>query len=210
MLLAHESRLLPCAPQGRAARAAATPIPASAPGTPELCTERVRLRQWRERDLAPFAALNRDAEVMRFLPAPLTRAESDALAAQIRAHFQEVGFGLWALEIPGVREFAGFVGLSRARFPAPFTPCIEIGWRLARECWGAGYASEAAREVLRFAHDTLELPEVVSFTATDNQRSRRVMERIGLQRDPSGDFDHPRLPAGHPLRRHVLYRGRRA
>ena len=116
------------------------------------------------------------------------------------------GFGLWALEIPGVAPFAGFVGLSVPGFTAPFTPCVEIGWRLAAAHWGRGYATEAARAVLAHAWDVVGLDEVVSFTTAGNDRSRAVMTRIGMRYDPADDFDHPRLPPGHPLRRHVLYR----
>jgi RimJ/RimL family protein N-acetyltransferase len=117
---------------------------------------------------------------------------------------------LWAVEIPNITSFAGFIGLSVPRFEAPFTPCVEIGWRLAAEYWGLGYATEGARVVLDFAFDPLGLDEVVSFTASGNLRSRRVMEKIGMAHDPADDFDHPMLPEGHRLRRHVLYRMARA
>jgi RimJ/RimL family protein N-acetyltransferase len=175
----------------------------------ELATERLRLRRWRSEDLAPFAALNADPRVMEYFPALLEPAESDALAARIDAHFDAHGFGLWAVEVPSVAPFAGFVGLALARFAAPFTPCVEVGWRLAAEHWGRGYAREGARAALDFAFAELGLDEVVSFTAVANRRSRRVMEAIGMIRDPADDFDHPGLPAGHPLERHVLYRVRR-
>jgi len=175
-----------------------------------LETQRLLLRRWREEDLAPFAQLNADPEVMRHFPAPLDRAASDALASRIGAHFAEHGFGLWALEIPGERPFAGFVGLAIPRFEAHFTPCVEIGWRLARETWGQGYAPEAARAVLAHAFTKLELPEVVSFTAVANAASQRVMEKIGMGHDPGDDFDHPHIAAGDPLRRHVLYRRSRS
>jgi len=157
-------------------------------------------------DLAPFAALNADPRVMEHFPALLSREESDAMAARIGAHFERHGFGLWAVEIPNVTSFAGFTGLSVPRFEAHFTPCVEIGWRLAPEHWGLGYAQESARAVLDFAFATLGLDEIVSFTATGNLRSRRVIERIGMVRDPADDFDHASLPEGHRLRRHVLYR----
>jgi RimJ/RimL family protein N-acetyltransferase len=173
---------------------------------PVLRTERLVLRPWRDADLAPFAALNADPEVMRYFPATLSRAESDAVAGRIRESFAARGFGNWAVEVPGVTPFAGFVGLSVPRFDAPFMPCVEIGWRLARACWGKGYASEAARAALDFGFASLKLPEIVSFTVVANLPSRRVMERLGMRHDPSGDFDHPVLAAGHPLRRHVLYR----
>lgn len=172
-------------------------------------TERLLLRDWRDEDLEPFAALNAHPEVMRYFPAPLTRAQSDARAARIRRELAERGFGLWAVESPGEAPFLGFVGLSVPSFDAPFTPCIEIGWGLAWRFWGKGYASEAARGVLEHAFGELGLREVVSFTAADNQPSRRVMERVGMQRDPREDFEHPSLPPAHPLRPHVLYRIRR-
>ena len=175
----------------------------------ELRTERLVLRHWRPSDRAPFAALNADPRVMEYFLGVLTREASDALAARIEAHFAAHGFGLWAVEIPGVTAFAGFVGLSHARFEAPFTPCVEIGWRLAAEHWGLGYASEGARAALAFGFGELELGEVCSFTAPANLRSRRVMETIGLVHDPAADFDHPALPDGHALRRQVLYRATR-
>jgi len=176
---------------------------------PVLRTERLILRAWREEDLAPLAALNADPVVMEFFPGTLSRAESDAAAAHVRAELEERGFGLWALEVPGEAEFIGFTGLGVPRFTAHFTPCVEIGWRLAREHWGRGYASEAARAALARGFDALGLDEIVSFTAAANARSRRVMEKIGMRRDPGDDFEHPNLAPGHPLRRHVLYRIRR-
>jgi ribosomal-protein-alanine N-acetyltransferase len=144
---------------------------------------------------------------MAHFPKPLTRAESDALAARIRAHIDARGFGLWALDVGGT--FAGFVGLSVPTFESRFTPCVEVGWRLAHGFWGHGYASEAASAALRYGFDALKLDEIVSFTVPANHRSWAVMERIGMQRDPDGDFDHPALPAAHPLARHLLYRARR-
>lgn len=176
---------------------------------PTIRTPRLRLRDWRDEDLAPFAAMNADPTVMEFFPRPLDRAESDAAVGRIREHFARHGFGLWAVEVPVAAEFIGFVGLSVPRFEAHFTPCVEIGWRLAREHWGRGYANEAARAVLDFGFGEMGLDEVVSFTAAGNARSRAVMERIGMTRSPGDDFDHPALPEGHPLRRHVLYRVRR-
>jgi RimJ/RimL family protein N-acetyltransferase len=173
---------------------------------PELRTERLRLRLWREEDLAPFATLNADPAVVEYLGGGLTREQSDALAQRIREHFDHHRFGLWAVEVPDVAEFAGFIGLSIPAFEVHFTPCVEIGWRLAREHWGRGYATEGARAAQEFGFAQLDLDEIVSFTAVANQRSRTVMERIGMQYDPHGDFDHPALPPEHPLRRHVLYR----
>ncbi len=172
----------------------------------DLQMDRLCLRRWRPSDRAPFAALNADPRVMAYFPAPLSRDDSDALVTRIEAHFAQHGFGLWAVEIPHVVPFAGFIGLAIPRFTAHFTPCVEIGWRLAATHWGQGYATEGARAVLRFGFATLGLNEIVSFTVPANRRSRRVMERIGMTHNPSDDFDHPALPEGHPLRRHVLYR----
>jgi len=171
-----------------------------------LETERLVLRGWRETDLAPFAALNADPRVMEYLPSPLSASESDAFAARIRDHFDAHGYGLYAVEERETAAFLGFVGLNRTNFDAHFTPAVEIGWRLAYEAWGRGFASEAARACLQYAFVTLALPEVVSFTAVDNRRSAAVMQRIGMHRDPAEDFDHPKMPPGHRLRRHVLYR----
>jgi RimJ/RimL family protein N-acetyltransferase len=173
---------------------------------PTLETRRLRLREWREHDLAPFASLNADPRVMAFLPRRLDRTESDALASRIGDHFASHGFGLWAVEAPGVADFIGFVGLSVPSFPAHFMPCIEIGWRLAHEYWGHGYATEAARASLVFGFRDLALDEIVSFTVPSNWRSRRVMERLRMTTSASDDFEHPALSEGHPLRSHVLYR----
>jgi len=162
------------------------------------------LRGWREADTAPFAALNADREVMEHFPAPLTRAESDALMERAQAALEERGWGLWCLDVDGA--CVGFVGLAVPRFEAHFTPCVEIGWRLARAAWGHGYATAAARLALAHGFDVVGLSEIVSFTATSNLRSQRVMQRLGMTHDPAEDFDHPRLAEGHPLRRHVLYR----
>jgi RimJ/RimL family protein N-acetyltransferase len=175
-----------------------------------LRTERLLLRQWRVEDREPFAALNADPIVMEHFPSTLTRAESDAFADRIEHDLTERGWGLWAVEVPGNQPFIGFVGLAPVPFEAPFTPAVEIGWRLARAAWGAGYATEAARTVLTFALAELALDEVVSFTTVGNLRSQAVMQRIGLRRDPADDFEHPRLPVGSPLRCHVLYRIGRA
>ncbi len=177
----------------------------SAPA-PELRTERLLLRAWRPADLAPFAALNADPRVVEYLPAALTPAESDALVDRIEARFAAHGFGLWAVEVRGVADFIGFIGLNVPSFQAHFTPCVEIGWRLAAAYWGCGYATESARAVLEFGFHRVGLEEIVSFTAPANVRSRRVMERLGMRRNAADDFDHPGLPENHPLRRHVLYR----
>ena len=139
----------------------------------------------------------------------LNRAESDAFVRAAEAEIARQGWGLWAAELRQTGAFIGFVGLRAPTFTAPFTPCVEIGWRLERESWGQGLATEAGRECLRFAFETLALAEVVSFTVPANRRSRAVMERLGMAHDAQEDFDHPRLPEGHPLQRHVLYRLRR-
>ena len=171
-----------------------------------LRTDRLLLRRWGDEDLAPFAALNADADVMEYFPAPLTRERSDALAASIETHFDDVGFGLWAVEVCERLPFIGYVGLNRVSFRAHFTPAVEIGWRLARPQWGNGYATEAARAAVNFGFTELGLTEVVSFTAVANQRSRAVMERLGMEHDPADDFDHPSPHLDDRLRRHVLYR----
>ncbi|GII58308.1 N-acetyltransferase [Planotetraspora thailandica] len=167
-------------------------------------TERLVLRRWREADKDPFAALNADPAVMEHFPAVLSRAESDAMADRIAADIADRGFGLWAVEADGA--FIGFTGLSVPRFTAAFTPCVEIGWRLARHAWGHGYATEAATAALGDGFTRLGLTEVVSFTAVPNLRSQAVMRRLGMSHDPAEDFDHPAVAEGSPLRRHVLYR----
>jgi RimJ/RimL family protein N-acetyltransferase len=172
----------------------------------DIRTARLLLRAWREADRAPFAAINADPQVAAFLPAPLSKEESDVFADRIAAHFERHGFGLWAVEIPGGEPFAGYVGLSVPTFETAFTPCVEISWRLASHLWNRGYATEAARAVLDFGFEILELEEIYSFTVPQNLPSRRVMEKIGMRHQPGGEFDHPGLPEGHPLRRHVLYK----
>jgi RimJ/RimL family protein N-acetyltransferase len=176
----------------------------------ELSTPRLLLRRWRAGDREPFAALNADPEVMEHFPALLSREQSDRLVERIEAEFERRGHGLWALETRASGEFVGFTGLAAVPFEADFTPAVEVGWRLARPAWGHGYATEAGRAALAFGFDRLGLDEIVSFAVPGNARSRAVMERIGMERDPAGDFDHPSLPAGSPLSRHVLYRARAA
>lgn len=176
----------------------------------EITTARLRLRGWSEHDLPAFAALNADARVMEFFPQRLDRAESDALASRMQAHVVRHGFGLWAVDVTAVADFIGFVGLSVPSFHAQFPPCVEIGWRLSPDYWGRGYATEAARAALAFGFRDLALDEIVSFTVPANVRSRRVMERIGMTRSETDDFEHPGIPEGHPLRSHVLYRLSRA
>ena len=172
----------------------------------DLHTERLLLRHWRDADREPFARMNADPAVMEHFPALLTRAESDAAVGWIEAGFADRGYGLWAAELRATGEFIGFIGLSVPTFHAHFTPCVEIGWRLAPDYWGQGYATEAARASLKFGFETLRLDEIVSLTVPDNVRSRRVMERLEMTRSPADDFDHPKVPEGHHLRRHVLYR----
>ena len=169
----------------------------------EIRTTRLVLRRWREEDRASFAAMNADPVVMEHFPAPLTRDESDAFVDRIETHFDEHGYGLWALE--DETGFIGFTGLMWATFEAPFNPSLEVGWRLAHHAWGKGYATEAATAAVQRGFQEVE--GIVSFTAVVNERSWRVMERIGMRRE--GEFDHPRVPEGHPVRRHVLYRADR-
>ena len=173
-------------------------------------TERLILREWREGDREPFARMNADPRVMEFFPAVLSREESEATADRIEVHFREHGFGPFAIELRESGQFIGFTGLIRVPFSAHFTPAVEVGWRLAVEFWGRGLATEAARAAVTYGFDRLRLEEIVSMTVPANVRSRRVMEKLGMRRDAAEDFDHPNLPEGHPLRRHVLYRVRRA
>lgn len=178
------------------------------PGAPgaalhELSTPRLRLRAWRGADRAPFAAMNADPEVMAYFVSTLTRAESEAFVDRIEAGFAERGWGLWAVERRDTGTFCGYVGLQPVTFEAAFTPAVEIGWRLARAQWGQGFATEAARSVLGFGAGCLGLARIDSFTAVHNTRSEAVMVRIGMHK--AGEFDHPRIAEGHPLRRHVLY-----
>lgn len=175
----------------------------------ELRTERLLLRSWRHSDRAPYAALNADPEVMEHFPAPLTREQSDAHVDRMSAALDAQGWGLWAVEVPDEAAFIGFIGLAVPGFEAHFTPCVEVGWRLARSAWGRGYAPEGARAALAFAFAELGLDEVVSFTSVGNTKSRRVMEKIGMTHDSTEDFDHPNVPADSPVRRHVLYRIRK-
>jgi RimJ/RimL family protein N-acetyltransferase len=171
----------------------------------EFDTERLRVRQWIEADREPFARLSSDPRVMEFLPNLLDRAASNAMVDRLQTLIAERGWGLWAVELKAEKQFIGFVGLHIPKVDLPFSPCVEIGWRLAFEYWGQGYATEAARAVLKVGFDRLLLTEIVSFTATINHRSRAVMERLGMERETE-TFEHPSLPLGHPLREHYLYR----
>lgn len=171
-----------------------------------LATERLILRRWRETDRAPFRAINADPRVMEFFPSTLTASESDVAFERIRGHFEQHGFGLWAAELRQGHIFLGFVGLSIPPFQAHFMPAVEVGWRLCSDAWNRGLATEGAREAVRYAFEDLGRTGLVSFTVPANKRSRRVMEKLGMTHDEHDDFDHPLLPAGHLLRRHVLYR----
>jgi RimJ/RimL family protein N-acetyltransferase len=171
-----------------------------------LITERLMLRPWWDDDLERFAAINADPAVMRFLPAPLTRADSDAAMARMLVQTSRDGFGPWAVEAPRVAPLIGMVGLRRLPPELPFAPAVEVLWRIASSHWGQGYAPEAARAAIADGFERLGLHEVVALTAAINTPSRRVMEKLGMTHDPADDFDHPRLAEGHALRRHVLYR----
>jgi RimJ/RimL family protein N-acetyltransferase len=161
---------------------------------------------WRNEDLEPFAALNADPRVREFFPSVQTHQESADSMQYICDHFERHGFGLWAVEVIGGAPFIGFIGLAVPSFNAPFMPCVELGYRLAFEHWGQGYAIEGSRAAIAFGFGTLGLSEIVALTAVGNERSRRVMERLGMGHNPADDFDHPNIVVGHPLRRHVLYR----
>ena len=181
-------------------------LPVIATGEATVRTQRLLLRPWRDEDREPFAVMNADPEVMEHFPGVMSRDASDALVDRIQEHWAELGWGLWAVEVPEVAPFIGFVGIARQ--DAPGWPVVEVGWRLARPFWGRGYATEGAEQALAFGFGTLDLGEIFSFTVPQNTRSRAVMERIGLHRDPADDFDHPRVDAAHypQLVRHVLYR----
>jgi RimJ/RimL family protein N-acetyltransferase len=174
-----------------------------------LRTPRLLLREWRDDDVEPFAAMSADSEVMELLLGPMDRARSDFWVAGARGFWREHGYGLWVVEIPGEAPFAGIVGLNRAAFKAPFTPAVEVAWRLARPYWGRGIAREAARAVIEDGFYRLGLAEIVAITTPANRRSWGLMERLGMVRDVAGDFIHPGVPEGHPLQWHVLYRIRR-
>ena len=176
------------------------------PRTPMLQTPRLLLRRWHKQDREPFHRMNADPHVMEFFPACLTRQESDGLIDRIEAHMERHRFGFYAAELRETGEFIGFVGMGRTPFEAHFTPCVEIGWRLGSAYWNRGLATEGARECLRHGFETLELAEVVAMTVGANVQSRRVMEKLGMTCRPADTFEHPCVPVGHPLRKHVLYR----
>jgi RimJ/RimL family protein N-acetyltransferase len=171
-----------------------------------LHTERLILRPWRKEDYAPFAAQSADPKVMEFFPKCLDEAETQVLTERIQAHFHDYGYGWWAVEVKNGPPFIGYVGLENSNFDAPFTPAVEIGWRLGADYWDEGYAHEAAEAALAFGFEQVGLEEIVAFTVPENERSRGLMTRLGRQYDPADDFEHPGLPEGHPLRHHVLYR----
>jgi RimJ/RimL family protein N-acetyltransferase len=175
----------------------------------EFETPRLALRRWRQHDRAPFAALNADPEVMRHFPAPLSRAQSDSAIDRWNAQLAERGWSNWAVERRDANAFIGFIGLTMPRWGLPCSPCVEVGWRLQRDAWGHGFATEGALACLRVGFEQLGLDAIHSFTALANTRSMAVMARIGL-RNLHADFEHPALPEGHPLRMHALWRVTRA
>lgn len=169
-------------------------------------TKRLILRPWQETDLEPFARLNADPRVMEFFPSIKTFEETSKEYEAILEHFKKHSYGWWAVSEINHSNFIGFIGLRYIDFPAAFTPAIEIAWRLAYEYWGKGYATEGANASLQYGFETLNFPEIISFTSTINIRSQAVMERIGMHHNPKDDFDHPKLSQEHRLCRHVLYR----
>lgn len=171
-----------------------------------LTTERLLLRRWKLSDREPFAAINADPKAMQYFPEVLSREESDQLIERIETHFDNHGFGLFAAELLAEKQLIGFIGLHVSTFQAHFTPAIEIGWRLDPAHWNKGLATEGSKEIIRLAFDRHKLDELVSFTVPENVATRQVMEKLGMTHDPKDDFDHPRLPEGHRLRHHVLYR----
>ena len=171
----------------------------------EIETKRLVLRQWQEQDFAVFAQLNSDPNVMEFFPAPLSQEQSDSLARRCETLIAQRGWGFWAVELKAKKEFIGFLGLHKPKSNLPFSPCVEIGWRLLEKHWGQGFATEGGHAALAFAFDELDLDEVVSYTTAVNKRSRAVMERLSFY-DTKQNFEHPELPKGHALSEHVLYK----
>jgi ribosomal-protein-alanine N-acetyltransferase len=180
------------------------------PSADSITTERLLLRRWCEDDREPFAEMMADPAFNRYMPGPFDRAESDVMVDRFRERFEIDGFSMWVAELPGEARFIGCVGLNIPRTPLPCGPCVEIGWRIVPRFWNHGYATEGALALLRFGFDEVGLDEIVSFTVADNLASRRVMEKIGMVRDLDGDFGHPALAEGHPLRTHILYRIQRS
>lgn len=176
---------------------------------PILKTERLILRPWLKSDLHPFSELNADPKVMEFYHSTLTREESDALAEKIQRDYRKRNYGFWAMEVPRVAPFIGYVGLNDWNLEMSFAPCIDVGWRLASSYWGYGYATEGARASLSYGFETLGISEIVSMATIGNVRSHRVMERLGMRRNPTEDFPHPKVPCDHPLSMRVLYRIKR-
>jgi RimJ/RimL family protein N-acetyltransferase len=172
-----------------------------------ITTERLILRPWEDEDVAPFAAMNSDPQVMEFFPSIRTEEQSRAGVAKAQAAYARDGFCMFAAELRATGEFIGFIGLAKLDFPIPGVaqPAVEIGWRLARAHWGKGLATEGARAVVRYAFETLRLEEIVAIAVPANVRSLRVMEKLGMSRAPGLDFDHPRIAPGHPLQRHAVY-----
>lgn len=171
----------------------------------EFQTDRLKLRQWKESDLPIFASMNADPQVMKYYPSVLNEEESHNIAHKFEALIREKGWGFWAVEKLEDERFIGFVGLNEPTYDLPVTPCVEIGWRLGKEHWGKGYATEAAKSCLDFAFNKLNLTEVYSFTSVTNKKSAAVMERIGMM-NTNNNFEHPLIPENHPLREHCLYK----
>ena len=177
--------------------------------TPTIETPRIWLRGWRDDDIEPWIRLNADPVAMEFFPRTYTPEESRAGAALLRDKLARDGYGWFVAEVKDKFPFAGVIALAEVPFEAPFTPAFEVGWRFLPETWGQGYATEGARAAVDFAFESLGFSELVAMTATTNLRSQRVMQKLGMTHAPEDDFDHPRLPPGHPLQRHVLYRIRK-
>ncbi len=173
---------------------------------PTLKTERLILRPWRASDLEAFAVINADKKVMEFIPKSLTRQESDALVKAFEEEWKQRHYGRWAIEVPNVADFIGYVGFHYYDFPAKFTPCVEIGWRLSADHWGKGYATEAAKAALDYGFHQLNMKENYAFTFQGNENSRKLMERLGMTYEPELQFEHPDLPSGHPMGIYVVYR----
>ncbi|PTY04106.1 GNAT family N-acetyltransferase [Verrucomicrobia bacterium LW23] len=172
----------------------------------DIITSRLRLRRWSRHDIVPFSLINEDPRVMRFMPRTMSMAETREWINVIEAHFEEHGYGVWAVERLDSQKLIGFTGIQVPRYAAAFTPCVEVGWRFAFEAWGNGFATEAAHAALEYGFCKAGLREILSFTVPANEKSWRVMERIGMRRDEKADFHHPVLPQGHPLSFHYLYR----